>query len=129
LFLATVIARILAHLQRRSAEQLQVELPLGARAPPVQPVLVSTRRQGVTALAACAAGSGRCVPGAGQGQGPGNGGQGRAPGAGFSHRANQPGRERWFEITVRPHLLLYSPPQNLKVSSLGGPCGRASETP
>jgi hypothetical protein len=35
-----VIARILAHLQHRSAEPSQVELPLGARAPPVQPALL-----------------------------------------------------------------------------------------
>ncbi|MGQ0430748.1 MAG: hypothetical protein ACT4UQ_12520 [Gammaproteobacteria bacterium] len=32
-----VIARILAHLERASAQPSQFELPLGARAPPVQP--------------------------------------------------------------------------------------------
>jgi hypothetical protein len=35
-----VIARILAHLQRTAPEEFQPQLPLGARAPPVQPRLL-----------------------------------------------------------------------------------------
>jgi hypothetical protein len=36
----TVIAKILAHLERTAPEQHQAELPLGARAPPVQSPLL-----------------------------------------------------------------------------------------
>ena len=35
-----VIAKILAHLQRTAPQQHQPELPLGARAPPVQSSLI-----------------------------------------------------------------------------------------
>jgi len=35
-----VVAKILAHLQRTAPEQYQSELPLGARAPPVQSSLL-----------------------------------------------------------------------------------------
>ena len=38
-----VIAKILAHLEKTAPDQHQAELPLGARAPPVQSRLLGTR--------------------------------------------------------------------------------------
>jgi len=38
-----IIAKILAHLEKTAPDQYQAELPLGARAPPVQSRLLGTR--------------------------------------------------------------------------------------
>jgi hypothetical protein len=35
-----IVAKILAHLRRTAPQQYPTELPLGARAPPVQPALL-----------------------------------------------------------------------------------------